>query len=735
MVKDGSSEIRVRHDTIPDLSAKLFTSFATFQIIATYDLQLQIISALAWICAAFRQGDRVEISHSSVSLEGKKPLGGESHTGDISLVLDPLENIAAGDACWHALFPHCVIAKQFPVPSRKKGKGLEISFADMALASRCLSFVELENGLIAHGLASVLIPVEELPEDDALQWHLESKRQSSSRRSVWVSQTLQNIDTWHKESLLHRLVERRCFLGWVGKADVVVGTKTYSSCQITESSTKTSPAVRNVTSHSITFGTSGMGSVTATGTFGRTPAAMPTHLRSSDDKDLYDLLMDGKDESVLVYDDGEKVGWCLPQASVVLLLAHLIISQRRYRVYDGPNESSLGYAEPGPDGFTQASTAILDSFKLKYRKYHSETDFVEEPMSGLLKKIWVKLTDIGNGLAFTAAEFQKVKKVPPNYIHGVEFCDIVKMKTSLRIKEAKIEQLWGILTNRYPIVIFCKGLGQAIVPSVEESICDSWATVPANENIMVAPGPVVRDFLDQDEGLGRGVEWCAGKTLIQSHEPGLDVPIIHTQGLRVTSSPVCHSHIKEQIGASLTGALLFVHYTKTRKCLEESRREAQRASVLPRDLISSRTKPLPDLPSPRPQDPTEAEIGSDIHQQNDSPTPKDILYHSAGRTLFESPNRTRNSTFYASNSSYAPIASIQEPGNQPVGRFDGRRCIEKKQCSSQLHSCYQVSETKNPIFEDIPLGRISIVTATLEAASDEESQGTSAKMKGKETAV
>lgn len=62
-----------------------------------------------------------------------------------------------------------MIAKQFTIASRYKGKGLEISFADMALLSKCLSFVEYENGLIAHGLKSVLIPVEEIPEDSALQ--------------------------------------------------------------------------------------------------------------------------------------------------------------------------------------------------------------------------------------------------------------------------------------------------------------------------------------------------------------------------------------------------------------------------------------------------------------------------------------------------------------------------------------------------------------------------------------
>jgi hypothetical protein len=93
----------------------------------------------------------------------------------ITLALPPLLSLKSAGACWHTLFSHGVIAKGFSAAPRKEGKGLEISFADMAMLGKSISFVKYDGGLVVEGLRSLLIPVTELPEDGTLQWHLEHK--------------------------------------------------------------------------------------------------------------------------------------------------------------------------------------------------------------------------------------------------------------------------------------------------------------------------------------------------------------------------------------------------------------------------------------------------------------------------------------------------------------------------------------------------------------------------------
>lgn len=71
-------------------------------------------------------------------------------TPKVVIHLAELETIQTQQACWHPLLPHAVIAKKFPVRHRSNGKGIDISFADMALLSQSMSFIEFDDGLIVE---------------------------------------------------------------------------------------------------------------------------------------------------------------------------------------------------------------------------------------------------------------------------------------------------------------------------------------------------------------------------------------------------------------------------------------------------------------------------------------------------------------------------------------------------------------------------------------------------------
>jgi hypothetical protein len=137
-------------------------------------------------------------------------------------------------SCWQQLFKHTVVATNFPIPPRSQGMGLEISFADMTLLARSLNLVEYDMGLVAEGLRTLLIPVKELKEDDAVQWHLEEKFQTSSNeksRKLHASRILRQYEfmNWYRDLNSKRLQGRRCFLGWAGSVGVEVGTAKLSN--------------------------------------------------------------------------------------------------------------------------------------------------------------------------------------------------------------------------------------------------------------------------------------------------------------------------------------------------------------------------------------------------------------------------------------------------------------------------------------------------------------------------
>lgn len=134
---------------------------------APYQLHGQVAAAISWLCTALRNSPHRELCQSSVSVKTSKSThaaSGQSLHMNKTIYFEPndLKLIKNPTTCWHSLFPHNVIVHGHPIRPRLKGKGLEISFANLAHASQCLSFVEYENGLIAHGLKSVLIPVAEL---------------------------------------------------------------------------------------------------------------------------------------------------------------------------------------------------------------------------------------------------------------------------------------------------------------------------------------------------------------------------------------------------------------------------------------------------------------------------------------------------------------------------------------------------------------------------------------------
>ena len=538
--------------------------------VAKHSVHSDLISAISWICAAVRHSDFDTVANSSSFVEAKKLSGGDK---SIFLKLKPLHPIQdSAGACWHILFPHAVIARGFPIRNREEGKGLEISFPDMLQMSRSLSFVEYDSGLIVEGLRSLLVPVTELTADNALQWHYMDRIKRATRRTALVSNVLaaNKISSWYKELDPQRLIGRRCFLGWAEETHIAMGTEAYSTTKIKQSGAALAPKERRTRSHSFTLGTSGTGFVTATATIALTTTAMPSRIMLPHHQDVSDFLADGFDNHVLLFDTEAKTGWCLPLPSLTLYLTRLIITRRRYEIYDGSAMKALAFANPSSDGASSAAEVLKAYLDLKVRKFQSKETF---SLSETVRQVLHSLNKVGTGLEDAAEEFEDARAGAPRYIHGVEFIDVFRNKDSLRIKQVEVNQPWAYLTKHQPIVLFGADLGQPIIACHPNTLCDLWRTVPRERNYLAATAIAVRYFLEeQGESASRledRVEWILEKSVIQSHRHGSASPVLHIQRLRtVKGAPRLNGGIFTIIERHLKAGFVFAKDTRQsrRRC-------------------------------------------------------------------------------------------------------------------------------------------------------------------------
>jgi hypothetical protein len=97
-----------------------------------------------------------------------------------------------------------------------------------------MSFIEFDDGLIVEGLRSILIPIEKLEGDEAIQWHLEYKRHKRHANKRGLSDILMMgpFQKWYKAHEPYKLIEKRCFLGWIEEVVVTIGTPDFSTTDV-----------------------------------------------------------------------------------------------------------------------------------------------------------------------------------------------------------------------------------------------------------------------------------------------------------------------------------------------------------------------------------------------------------------------------------------------------------------------------------------------------------------------
>jgi hypothetical protein len=216
------------------------------------------------------------------------------------------------------------------------------------------------------------------------------------------------------------------------------------------------------------------------------------------DTDIYYFLATGKDHLVLLYDTSNKIGWYLPLVSVVLHMVHAAISMGGYKIYDGDKElckeectefSKVTYGDWGT-----ASQVIKHRLGWKVRKYYSpDTRPVEESFADVIRTVWFTLDKVEAVLASREVDFRMTNTSAPQYIHGVEWLDVARMKcpSQITIKKAKFDQAWSYLTSREPTVIFYENIPPPI------NLCPltlhgEWTSILRDQQCLVLTASALR---------------------------------------------------------------------------------------------------------------------------------------------------------------------------------------------------------------------------------------------------
>ena len=123
---------------------------------------------------------------------------------------------------------------------------------------------------------------------------------------------------------------------------------------------------------------------------------------------------------------------------------------------------------------------------------------------------------------------RKTYDVAPNFIFGVELLDVALKDASIPVTKARVSGPWAHLAeHKSCIVLFCKNLGQAIVPSLLVELCSKWQSVPSWNNYLVATGASVLHMLQKR--TQKNVSWLADKITRDFEYPTVRLHQSHSQ--------------------------------------------------------------------------------------------------------------------------------------------------------------------------------------------------------------
>lgn len=534
---------------------------------ANYEFHIRIVSAMTWLCSAFQHSKNEEIHLSDVLLRKVEVESKEGSTATVSekgrncnifLLLNPLKQLGriqetgSNNTCWHGLFRNAVIAHDYPIPAWKVAEGLEITFSNMVVWARCLKAIQYNNGLFMDGLGTMLVPIKELIEDDALQWHLIEKVSESEAgfgsdlvfRSASELFQGRSSQDWHEDLELENLLHRRAFLGWTGQAEILMGTKSVHA--VLECSgayeAKAGWGHPYVKSLGAALGSSGLGILGGTIAATIEPSHISRYAYIKGPTWLDDRLRNATSSYSVIYDTSVGIAWYVSQASIILHVALFLVQSREYFLFRdrGMKEvATIQYAQPCTHDGSAAFKAIYENRK---HLVFSRNPVTQGPgqhlgsFENMIENIYHSISCAKVELSSIFSSPQRGTKTAPKWILGFEWIDVAEERDIWKVKEHCTNQPWTHLAEECGLVLFCSGIGQIIAPVNANSLCEIWQRVPPHEDYLVACGPAVQCLISRNSNacgvwLSDRVKWDLPNPLNTSFNCEPELSRSHTQKL------------------------------------------------------------------------------------------------------------------------------------------------------------------------------------------------------------
>ena len=166
---------------------------------------------------------------------------------------------------------------------------------------------------------------------------------------------------------------------------------------------------------------------------------------------------------------------------------------------------------------------------------------------------------------------RKAHEVAPELMFGVELIDVAFREASMPVKSAKVSTPWAHLPEHQNcIVLFCKDLGQPIIPSSPIGLCSDWCSVPSGKRYLVASGASILHLLQRNtrkraSRLADNISWSFQCPVIEPHQGAKKTRCRHLQFLKSgAQSDGCISLI-EAVQAFPRAGFIFTDSTKLKK--------------------------------------------------------------------------------------------------------------------------------------------------------------------------
>ena len=443
---------------------------------------------LAWLAAVCRVPEFNQVSYSQISFTCSN-----KESKSFEIIPLPLQRVRESDAmdsatCWLSIFKRGIIAHGFPIPDRRGGKGIELSFSLITDKAGIFYPAKYKGRVYLRGFSCILFPTSVSGNFQSVQWHLMYSGDSSKRLPHGTLPDGSKASgtssvQWLKSTNIKGLsTSKRTFLGYCKNVEVHLCTEHGSVDDIQISGARTEKHRLGFLWKSITLGLRGKGILSLALS---ADVVRPQGLADeAEERGLKPMLNEAKDTPLILYDTASERAWLVPTVSVLLLMI---------RIYASKNQALLAKVRPATpswDAATEAMTVIEAMEGIKLPKEMGESD--ERSLHELLRRLLVDIDSKVEKDRVAKHEHKVDLRTESRKIYGWELLDIVRERKGLR-KQTRCSANWTTLADEV-LVLFGRDFGDIIRPASDSTICEAWNPLPAKRQYLTTTIKCLQDW-------------------------------------------------------------------------------------------------------------------------------------------------------------------------------------------------------------------------------------------------